>query len=53
MKKMKDKSFAASVCRATIQECEKIGLNLDTFLSLSIAAITAIEAEVGLAGSTP
>ena len=52
-KKMKDKSFAASVCRATIQECEKIGLNLDTFLSLSIAAITAIEAEVGLAGSTP
>lgn len=51
-KKMKDKSFAASVCRATIQECEKIGLDLDKFLTLAIAAITTIAAEVGLIAPT-
>jgi len=50
-KKMKDKAFAASVCRETIRECEKIGLELGDFLTLSIAAITGIEAEVGLAAS--
>ncbi|MDY0274757.1 MAG: HDIG domain-containing protein [Desulfomicrobium sp.] len=48
-KKMKDKSFAASVCRETIKECEHIGLDLTAFLTLAIEAITAIEAEVGLA----
>ena len=50
-KKMKDKAFAASVCRETIKECEKIGLELGDFLTLSIAAITGIENEVGLAAS--
>lgn len=50
-KKMKDKAFAASVCRETIKECEKIGLELGDFLTLSIAAITGIETEVGLAAS--
>jgi putative nucleotidyltransferase with HDIG domain len=48
-KKMKDKAFAASVCRETIKECEKIGLELGDFLTLAIGAITGIEAEVGLA----
>lgn len=48
-KKMKDKAFAASVCRETIKECEKIGLELGEFLTLAIGAITQIEAEVGLA----
>ncbi len=38
-KKMKDKAFAASVSRENIKECEKIGLDLDTFLKLSIAAM--------------
>lgn len=47
-KKMKDKAFAASVCRETIRECEKIGLELGDFLTLSIAAITGIEKEAGL-----
>lgn len=47
-KKMKDKAFAASVCRETIKECEKIGLELGDFLALAIGAITGIEAEVGL-----
>ena len=50
-KKMKDKAFAASVCRETIKVCEKIGLELGDFLTLSIAAITGIEHEVGLAAS--
>jgi putative nucleotidyltransferase with HDIG domain len=48
-KKMKDKAFAASVCRDTIRECEKIGLELGDFLTLAIDAITGIEAEAGLA----
>ncbi len=38
-KKMKDKAFAASVNRDRIRECEKIGLGLDEFLTLSISAI--------------
>ena len=42
-KKMKDKAFAASVNRDTIRECEKLGLTLDEFLTLSIAAMTAME----------
>ena len=50
-KKMKDKAFAASVCRETIKECEKIGLELGDFLTLAIGAITGIEGEVGLAAS--
>ncbi|SFL79031.1 hypothetical protein SAMN05421830_106159 [Desulfomicrobium norvegicum] len=50
-KKMKDKAFAASVCRETIKECEKIGIELGDFLSLAIGAIAVIETEVGLAAS--
>lgn len=45
---MKDK--AASVCRETIRECEKSGLELGDFLTLAIRTIAGIEAEVGLAG---
>lgn len=48
-KKMKDKAFAASVCRETITECEKLGLELGDFLTLAIAAVTGIQAEAGLA----
>ena len=42
-KKMKDKAFAASVSRACIAECEKIGLELGDFLTLSIEAMTPEE----------
>ena len=48
-KKMKDKAFAASVNRDNIRECEKIGLELDEFLKLAIAAMTEIAPEIGLA----
>ncbi|MBQ4132910.1 MAG: HDIG domain-containing protein [Desulfovibrionaceae bacterium] len=42
-KKMKDKAFAASVNRETIRECEKIGLELDEFLRISIDAMRKME----------
>lgn len=41
-KKMKDKAFAAAVSRERIRECEKIGLSLDDFLSISIAAMATV-----------
>lgn len=41
-KKMKDKAFAASVSRERIRECEKIGLPLDEFLNISIAAMAPL-----------
>ncbi len=47
-KKMKDKSFAAAVNRERIRECEKLGLTLDEFLALAIAAMTPIAAETGI-----
>ena len=47
-KRMKEKAFAASVKRESILECEKIGLSLDEFAALSIAAMAAIADEIGL-----
>ena len=47
-KKMKDKAFAASVNRDCIRQCEQAGLPLDDFLALSIVAMGAIDAELGL-----
>ncbi len=47
-KKMKDKAFAASVSRENIKECEKIGLDLDAFLTLSINAMGQKAAELNL-----
>lgn len=47
-KKMKSKAFAASVDRDIIRECERIGLDLGDFFSLSIAAVEKIAPEVGL-----
>ncbi|MEJ5243992.1 MAG: HDIG domain-containing metalloprotein [Desulfomicrobiaceae bacterium] len=47
-KKMKDKRFAAAVCRKTIAECSHLDLPLDEFLTLATAAIHHIADEVGL-----
>lgn len=47
-KKMKDKAFAASVCRDNIRQCADAGLELDAFLALSIEAMRAHAAELGL-----
>lgn len=47
-KKMKDKAFAASVCRDNIRQCAEAGLELDAFLALSIEAMRAHSTELGL-----
>lgn len=47
-KRMKEKSFAASVSRENIMECEKIGLPLDEFIQLSVDAMRTISDEIGL-----
>ncbi len=44
-KKMKDKSFAASVDRERIKECEKLGLELTEFLQLAILGMTTVWGE--------
>lgn len=48
VKRMKEKAFAASVNRETIMECEKLGLGMDEFAALSIAAMAEIADELGL-----
>jgi uncharacterized protein len=45
-KKMKEKSFAATVSRENILECERIGLTLDEFFSLAIDALAPLAARV-------
>jgi len=47
-KRMKEKSFAASVNRGHILECEEIGIPLDEFIQLSVDAMRGISAEIGL-----
>lgn len=47
-KKMKDKAFAASVNRDCIRQCSELGLELGDFLTLAIAAMSAIDEELGL-----
>lgn len=47
-KRMKDKRFAASVDRGIIMECESLGLKLEEFVELSLAAMQGISGELGL-----
>ena len=47
VKRMKEKIFAASVKRENILECEAIGLPLEEFTALSLAALSPIEGELG------
>ncbi len=46
-KRMKEKMFAASVNRETIMECEKIGIPINEFAEISLAALLPIAAELG------
>jgi len=48
VKRMKEKAFAASVKRENILECEKIGIPLDEFAALAVAAMAGIAEEIGL-----
>lgn len=48
VKRMKEKSFAASVSRENILECELIGIPLPEFASLAIEAMLPIADEIGI-----
>ncbi|MBU2489022.1 MAG: HDIG domain-containing protein [Proteobacteria bacterium] len=47
-KRMKAKDFARAVSRERIAECEKIGLPVDEFLEIALAAMQGIAEELGL-----
>ncbi|MEM2935037.1 MAG: HD domain-containing protein [Candidatus Thermoplasmatota archaeon] len=46
--KFKDKSFARKIDRERIKYCEKIGLSLDEFFSISLDAMNEIADKIGL-----
>jgi len=48
VKRMKEKSFAASVNRDIIRECEDIGIPLAEFAAIALEAMRAIAPELGL-----
>jgi len=48
VKRMKEKMFAASVKRENILECEKIGIPIDEFAALAIAAMLPTAEDMGL-----
>lgn len=48
MKKFKQRDFAKGVDRGRILLCEKLGLNLEEFISLSLDALKTISHELGL-----
>lgn len=47
-KRMKEKSFAASVNRDVIMECEKIGLSIDEFAQTALEAMQSVSQDLGL-----
>ncbi len=47
-KRMKETAFARSVNRDTICECERIGIPVDDFIDLSLAAMQGIASQLGL-----
>ena len=47
-KRMKTAHFARAVSRERIMECEKIGLPLNEFVTLSLAAMSEIAGELGI-----
>ncbi len=48
MNRFKEKGFARGANREQIKTCNSIGLELDEFVSLSLAAMTEIDSELGL-----
>jgi putative nucleotidyltransferase with HDIG domain len=48
MKRFREKSFAAGVNREQVTQCQKIGLELEEFISLGIEAMKGIASELGL-----
>ncbi len=47
-RRYKEKSFAKGARREDIETCRKLGLDLDEFISVCLAAMQGIEAELGL-----
>jgi putative nucleotidyltransferase with HDIG domain len=47
-KRMKEKAFAASVSREKIYECDKVGLTLEEFVTVSLEAMKGISEKLGL-----
>ncbi len=48
LKRFKEKRFAAGANREQIRQCEKIGLNLDKFVSVALRAMREVADEIGL-----
>ena len=48
MKHFKEKRFAAGVDREQIERCQEIGLELQAFIALGIAAMKRIDSDLGL-----
>lgn len=48
LKRMKEKTFAASVSRENIMECEMIGIPLNEFIEISLDAMRGISSVLGL-----
>ena len=48
LKRFKEKSFAAGANREQIAKCSNIGLTLEEFITLSLKAMQAIAADLGL-----
>ena len=48
LKRMKEKRFAAGVDRSKIQLCERLGMTLEEFLGLSLAAMQGVADRMGL-----
>ncbi|MFH1230533.1 MAG: HDIG domain-containing metalloprotein [Planctomycetota bacterium] len=46
--RMKEKRFAAGANREAIQNCTKLGMDLDRFLQISLDAMKSISVELGL-----
>ncbi|MBM3294324.1 MAG: HDIG domain-containing protein [Candidatus Aminicenantes bacterium] len=47
-RRYKEKSFARGARREEIEECRRLGLELDEFIALALAAMQGIDAELGL-----
>ncbi len=49
-KRMREGAFARGVDRASILRCAELGLDLEEFLAIALAAMQDVAAELGLAG---
>ncbi len=49
-KRMREGAFARGVDRSSMLRCEELGLDLDEFLAIALAAMQDVAADLGLAG---